>query len=493
MPDPASTFRPRTPPEPLSIVMVTPECHPFARSGGLAEVCAALPRALAGLGHDVTVVLPRFRGIATEGSEARRLRFDVGSARLQIVAWERRLADGVLMAFVDVPELFDRAGLYGNGQGDYPDNAWRFGVFTRAALEYVRARGTRPGVFHAHDWQSGLLGVWQKHALAADPIVGGVPVVFTIHNLAFQGIFPAGTTGLLGLPRAVMGVEAMEYWGRISYLKAGINYSEKVSTVSPTYAREILTTELGCGMDGVLRRRAGDFVGILNGIDEARWTPAGDPFVPVSYGPDSLELKRHAKRALLQAAGLPATDAALARPVVGLLSRMTDQKGFDLLAEAAGELMRLEASWVLLGSGDPVHERTWQDLAATHPGRVAAIIGFEERLAHLIGAGADLFLMPSRFEPCGLNQLHSLRYGTVPVVRATGGLADTVREAQEDGTGFVFSQYAVGPLVSAMQRALAAFADEKAWRRLQRRGMRQDHSWDVSAREYVKVYGTAPK
>jgi starch synthase len=397
----------------------------------------------------------------------------------------------VTAVLVDVPELFDRPGLYNEGGQDYPDNAWRFAVFSRAALEYARIRGERPSVIHAHDWQTGLVPVYQKMLLSADPTVGGVPVVFTIHNLAFQGVFPAAVIPVIGLGWEVLRLEAMEFWGQVSYLKAGINFSEKITTVSPTYVREILTPELGFGFHGVLQRRAADLSGILNGIDVERWNPSADPFVPASFSADDLSGKKAAKRALLEAVGFAADEGGLRRPVIGLVSRLTDQKGFDLIASAGRDLMGLEVTWVMLGSGEPHYEDFWRALAARHPSRVSATIGFDERLAHFIEAGADLFLMPSRYEPCGLNQLYSLRYGTVPVVRATGGLQDTVKDPDEAGdgaTGFKFREYAPQGLMGGVQRALGVYQNGTAWTRMQQSGMREDHSWDASAREYVKVY-----
>jgi starch synthase len=326
---------------------------------------------------------------------------------------------------------------------------------------------------------------------SADPVVGGVPVVFTIHNLAFQGVFGREALQALGLGWEVFDPNALEYWGNVSLLKGGVNFSETITTVSPSYAREILTPELGFGFDGALRRRANDLVGILNGIDTDRWNPETDEFAP-HFSATNLDGKREAKRVLLEGVGLDAGTAALDRPLIGLISRLTDQKGFDLLGGAREALMRLDASWVMLGSGEAHYEAQWRDLAAAHPDRVATTIGFDERLAHLIEAGSDMFLMPSRFEPCGLNQLYSLRYGTVPIVRATGGLRDTVRDAdQPDGNGIVFEGYSPGELVETVQRALARFGDRSGWQALQRVGMTSDPSWDVSARESVKVYERA--
>ena len=471
--------------------MVTPEAHPFAKSGGLAEVSGALPAALVRQGHEVTVVLPRYRGAAPEARADRRTDLVLGPRSFDVGYVEQPLPDGVRMVLVDAPALFDRPGLYGIDGQDYPDNALRFAVLSRAALEFARLEGQRPDVIHAHDWQAGLVPVYQKMHLSADPSVGGVPVIFTIHNLAFQGIFGREALPALGLGWEVLDPNALEYWGNISLLKGGVNFSEAITTVSPSYAREILTPELGFGFDGALRRRSGDLVGILNGIDTDRWNPETDQFAP-HFSASNLDGKRDAKRALLETVGLAADATSLERPLIGLISRLTDQKGFDLIAAALEPLMALGAAWVLLGSGQTHYEAQWRDLAASHPGRVATTIGFDERLAHQIEAGSDIFLMPSRFEPCGLNQLYSLRYGTVPVVRATGGLRDTVIDAsQPDGNGIVFDGFHPGELVEAVRRALALFGDRTRWQALQRAGMAIDPSWDVSAREYVKVYEQA--
>ncbi|HVL69238.1 MAG TPA: glycogen synthase GlgA [Vicinamibacterales bacterium] len=473
----------------LRILMVTSEAHPFAKTGGLAEVSAALPAALARLGHAVTLVLPRYQGVEATG-DVLGFEFSLGSRAVAGQFVERRLPEGVRAVLVDIPEFYDRPGLYGADGVDYPDNAMRFAALSRAALEYARLKGERPDIIHAHDWQTGLVPVYQKMHFSNDPVVGRIPVVFTIHNLAFQGVFGAATLDAIGLGWDVFHPNAMEYWGNISLLKGGVNFSEKITTVSPTYAREILTPEFGFGLEGVLARRAADLAGIVNGIDTERWNPAADPFVPATYSADDLSGKRDAKRALLADAGLPSDDAALERPVIGIISRLTDQKGFDLVGAAARELMELDAAWVMLGSGERHHEDLLRAMAQHHPDRVSATIGFDERLAHLIEAGADMFLMPSRFEPCGLNQLYSLRYGTIPIVRATGGLEDTVTDAaQPGGNGVKFSDYSPAGLLAAVRRALDLYRDPVQWQQLQRAAMSVDPSWDVSAREYVKVYG----
>ncbi|HEX6974328.1 MAG TPA: glycogen synthase GlgA [Vicinamibacterales bacterium] len=472
--------------------MVASEAHPFAKTGGLAEVVGALPLALARLGHSVTLVLPRYRGTDVAGGVAREVTLDFGVRTKTVTLISKPLAERVTAVLVDAPDLFDRAGLYGEDGLDYDDNAWRFAVLSLAAIEHARQSNERPSIIHAHDWQAGMLPVFQKMVYSEDRFVGGVPVVFTIHNLAFQGVFPASTLPGLGLGWDLLDVRALEYWGQISYLKGGVNFSERITTVSPTYAQEILTPELGFGFDGILRARAGDLTGILNGIDVERWNAAADPLVPARFTADDLSGKADAKRALLEAVGLPSDEHTRARPLIGLISRLTEQKGYDLIAEAIDDLMALDASWVMLGSGEKQYEDGWRALASRHPERVSATIGFDERLAHLIEAGSDMFLMPSHFEPCGLNQMYSHRYGTVPIVRATGGLADTVRDAAEEGgTGFTFQQPTAAALVAAVRRALDSFAKPSQWKQIQTAGMRVDHSWDRSAREYVKVYEAA--
>jgi len=478
-------------------VVVASEAHPFATTGGLAEVAGGLPRALTRLGHRVTLIVPHYprarsrtNGIPPFEAPGETVGLGFGRRQQRVGFHRHELQPGLTAVLVDVPELFDREELYGTADtGDYPDNAYRFAVFSRATLEYLRLRGERPSIIHAHDWQAGLVPAYQKMLFSPDPTIGGVPVVFTIHNLAFQGIHPASVLEDIGLPSEVLHIQGMEFWGQVSYLKAGVNFSERLTTVSPRYAREILSPEYGFGFDGILARRADDLTGILNGIDSERWNPAADPYLPATYSGDDLTGKRAVKRALLADAGIDASDALLARPVIGLVSRLTDQKGLDLFAAAAGELMTLDATWILLGSGERRYEELWTQLGRTHPDRVSSTIGYEERLEHLIEGGADMFLMPSQFEPCGLNQLHSLRYGTLPIVRATGGLDDTVADAAAPGgTGFKFAEYTPAALLAAVRRALAAYQDRAAWGALQRNAMRQDYSWDAAAGEYVKVY-----
>ncbi len=476
-----------------SVLMIGSEVVPFSKTGGLADVLGALPPALARIGWDVTVAAPRYRGV-TAGTLIERVPVSVGGYTREVGLFDAPMADGARALLVDCPDLYDRESLYAIDGEEYPDNARRFAVLVRAALDFVARRGRRPSVVHAHDWQAGLAPVYLTTIFATHPVLGGVPSVFTIHNIAYQGLFDADWLPRLDLGQEEMTVDRLEFWGRISLLKGGINAASMVTTVSRRYAEEIQTPEFGSGLDGVLRNRRERLVGILNGIDTTVWDPANDPAVPAPYTVDRLEPKVTAKRALLARYGLPADEDAVARPLIGMISRMVDQKGFDLIGQIAAELPRLDASFVVLGTGEPRYQNLWKDLAAQHPRRIAARIGFEEELAHLIEAGADVFLMPSRFEPCGLNQMYSLRYGTVPVVRAVGGLADTVEDyapGNANSTGFVFRDYTGAALLAALRRALEVYYDRPAWRALQRAGMRKDNSWDHSAREYVRIYGIA--
>ena len=489
---PSTPSTPSTPDGgPLDILFVTSEARPFGKTGGLADVCAALPRALARLGHRVTIVVPKYRGAPTDGSPGWAAEIPFGLHAYPVRFVEQRMEEGVTAVLIDAPPLYDREGLYGDSRGEYADNAFRFAVLGRGALEYARLKGTRPSAVHAHDWQGALAPVYARTVLQDDPVIGGVKTVLTIHNLAFQGMFDPKELSWIGLRRDLYTPQVLEFWGRASALKGGIVLSDVVTTVSPTYAREILEADYGFGFDGILRTRAADLVGILNGIDTDVWNPQTDPHLPVRYSRASLARKKAVKRALLEASDLPVDEAALARPLIGLVTRLTQQKGCDLYAGAGAALGAIDASWVLLGSGDGWCEEFWKRFGAAHRDRVAVTIGFDDARAHLIEGGADMFLMPSWYEPCGLNQMYSQRYGTLPIVRATGGLQDTVVDADESpaqATGFKFQDYTPEALLGALGRAVRAFGNPKAWKGFQQNAMAQDFSWDVSAREYVKVY-----
>ena len=477
---------------PLAVTMIVSEAVPFAKTGGLADVAGALPMALGRLGHRVTVTLPRYREAAGAGDRLDRREIVLDGQRYEVTRFETHVDPQVRVVLVDCPELYDRDGLYGADGRDHPDNAVRFAVLARAGLDEA-ADGARPAILHAHDWQAGLAPVYARTE-RLNPVLAPMPTVFTIHNLAYQGLFPRETLATIGLNEDRIGPESLAHRGRVSFLKGGVVFSDVVTTVSPEYAREIVTPEFGRGLDATLAARGSDLVGILNGIDTDSWNPEADPHLPAAFSATDLAGKRAAKRLVLARYGLPNDEEALARPLVGMVTRLVPQKGLDLVEEIAQDLPRLDASFLLLGTGVPQYEALWRGLAASHPTRIGARIGFDESLAHLIEGGADLFLMPSRFEPCGLNQMYSLRYGTVPVVRATGGLCDTVEPYDAragTGTGFRFTECTGRALLETLREALRVFQDRAAWRRLQAAGMREDHSWDVSAREYVKVYRRA--
>lgn len=476
------------------IVMVVSEALPYSKTGGLGDVGAALPAALARLGHRVTLVAPRYRG----GPDGRVV------ATFAPGAWPgcpgARLLDvegdaGLRLRFVDCPSYFDREAIYGTSQGDYADNHLRYALLGRAALEGCVVLDERPDILHAHDWQAGLGPAYLATRLAGRPQLGRTAAVFTIHNLAYQGLFPGSVLPALDLPAETFTGGALEYWGQVSFLKAGISFARIITTVSRRYAVEIRSSEQGFGFEGVLQQRADALVGIPNGIDPDVWDPARDPYLPAAFSADDLSGKAVVKRALLARFGLTGAGQEQ-RPVIGMVSRMVDQKGLDIIAEAAADLMGIGATFVILGTGEARYQDMWAGLAAEFPDRVAVTIGFSEELAHLIEGGADMFLMPSRFEPCGLNQMYSQRYGTVPIVRATGGLDDTVEQVDARtgaGTGFKFRDHTAAAMLRAVRDAIDWYREPERWRRVQVAGMRQDHSWDASAREYVKAYERALK
>jgi starch synthase len=466
----------------LRILMVASEARPFSKTGGLADVATALSQALGTLGHDVTLFTPRYRGVSA-GERRDRLRAFVANQWLDADLYEAPLGENARAMLVDCQALYDRDGLYAERNTDYIDNALRFAFLSLAATDWAATQSQPISILHAHDWQAGLVPVYARRRW---------PTVFTIHNLAFQGVFDKSWVPALGLRWEDFTVAGFEFWDRISYLKAGVMFSDVLTTVSPTYAAEIQRPEYGYGFDGIMRARAASLVGILNGIDATEWDPARDRHVPTPFDAQDLSGKQAAKRALLELFGLPLTEQTLERPVIAMVSRMTEQKGLDLIAALAPDLPSLDATFTIVGTGDLRFENMWRSLAAAHPHQFGVFVGFDERRAHLVEAGADMFMMPSRFEPCGLNQMYSMRYGTVPIVRAVGGLVDTVRPYNPrngQGTGFLFSDYQPRALWDALQRALALYRTHpKKWRRLQLNGMKKNFSWEHSAAEYVKVY-----
>ena len=463
---------------PLSALFIAPECAPHTKTGGLGEVCAALPPALRGLGIDVRVLLPGYAAVI-DGIRGREL-FRARVLETEVRVLEAELAGGVPALVVDSPALYMRPGgpYVSEEGGDWPDNALRFGVLCRVAALLAGAQSPlawRPDVVHCNDWPGAPAAAFLH--FEASPAASLV----TIHNLAFQGLFEREWVERLGLPPQSFAIDGVEFYGRMSFLKAGLSYAGLINTVSPTYAREIQSPEHGCGLDGLLRHRAGALSGILNGIDASAWNPATDPHLARNYDARTLEKKAANKAELQRRLGL-APDPFV--PLFGQVGRMTRQKGVDLVLQAAASIVP-SGQLAILGSGDRELEQALAQLARRHPGRVAVQVGFDEGLAHLIEAGADLFLMPSRYEPCGLNQMYSQRYGTPPIVHATGGLADTV----EDGTnGFAFRRFAAEDLVEAVGRALRCYGRPAAWRAVQRAGMERDFSWSAAARRYADLY-----
>ncbi len=467
--------------------MVSPEAGPWARSGGLADVLGALPSALARMGHQVATVIPRY--MDAKNASATRviggLRIPLGARTFDVAIWELRSAEQTFY-FVDQPELFGRAGLYGDQNGDFPDNHIRFALLSKAALEIAR-RLFPADIIHCHDWQSSLVPAYLKDPRIVDPTWLATRTLLTIHNLGYQGIFDRSALAEIGAPGEFNTPAGMEFWGKINFLKAGIVFADALNTVSKKYAEEIQTAEFGFGLDGLLRERRSVLTGIVNGVDYSQWNPETDPYIPAHYSAGDLAGKQICKRELLREMGLP--ERAIDRPLLGVVSRFTGQKGFDLIGEAADHLFQDDVCLVALGNGEARWEDLFRSLQLEFPDRIAVTFGYDDPLAHRIEAGADIFLMPSRYEPCGLNQMYSLRYGTVPVVRATGGLEDTITGfPSPEATGFKFVDYNGKALLDAIRLACRKWTDKKAWTAMMVRGMRKDYSWTAAAGEYSRLY-----
>ena len=470
----------------MNILLASTEVVPYAKTGGLADVAGALPKALARLGHKVRIVMPRYnvekiltRGRRLPGDLAVPFNFGVRPTAVYLDD-----SGQVPVYFIDAAEYYSRNKLY--GESDDPE---RFAFFSRALIELAKALGEQFDVLHLNDWMTGLIPAYLKTVYANDPIFANTRTLFTIHNMAFHGLFDPRQLAQFGLPDWLDNTDrGIEFYNAGSALKSGLVFSDAISTVSPRYAQEIQTPEFGARFDGLLRSRRNDLFGILNGVDYDEWSPENDHFIAAHYSSHDLSGKRECKRDLLRTFGL---SEDLDRPIIGCISRLSDQKGFDLIIDIAWRLLDRGVAFILLGSGAEVYERAFQALRNTRPNQVGVYLGLSNELAHKIEAGADMFMMPSQFEPCGLNQMYSLKYGTPPIVRAVGGLDDTIDNfdrSTKRGNGFKFYDYDSQQLLEKTYEALMVYADRELWRTLMLTGMRADHSWEHAARQYIELY-----
>ncbi len=478
----------------MRIALIASEGVPFSKTGGLADVAGALPKALAAAGHEVQLYLPRYKMTkpARVLPNARSVTVPLSSSFRYAAIQDGGENGGMHAYLVDMPEFFDRDGLYQDKGVDHPDNHLRFAAFSFACLEFLKRFPEPPDVIHCHDWQTALVPIYLRNVYRSDRFFENVPVVFTIHNLGYQGAFPPEIFPQINLDWKVFTIDGLEFYGKVNLLKGGILFSDFVTTVSRKYAEEIQTPEFGHGLEGVLKSRADRLQGILNGVDYEEWSPESDKLLPAHYSPEDLSGKQACKKALLEKMG--AHSPKLDRAVIGIVSRFATQKGFDLIADILEKVMAMDVYVVALGTGEPQYEQLFRTMAARYPERFLVKVAYDNTLAHMIEGGADMFLMPSRYEPCGLNQIYSLKYGTVPVVRATGGLDDTIEPFNgKSGTGFKFSEYNSEALLAVLRQAIVTYGQPKVWRQLMLNGMKKDYSWAASARQYLKIYQSLVK
>ncbi len=491
--------------KPLSILYVASEVVPFAKTGGLADVSGALPQIIRELGHDIRIIMPKYSAVSDRRfkiHDIKRLtdipiqigeKTHLGSVKSSFIT---NIKTKVQVYFLTNSEFYDREDLYVDPKTrlDYPDNDDRFIFFCKSVLETLKLLGWQPDILHLNDWQAGLVAPMAKLLYQNEPSLRNVKIVLTVHNAAYQGIFPRDSFLKTGLPEKTFHPDGVEFFGKLNCLKAGLMYSDAITTVSETYAREVRSTaEYGYGLEGVFTRKKNLTHGILNGMDTLLWSPEIDTLIPVKFSAADLSGKLENKKALLDKFHIP-YDASL--PVIGMVSRLVDQKGLDILVEALDDLLALKCQLIILGLGEQKYQDLLLKAAKKQPKKMKAVIGFDEALAHLIEAGSDLFLMPSKYEPCGLNQMYSLRYGTLPIVRSTGGLADTVIDLDERphaGNGFVFEKYSAKELVKSVKRALGWYADREKWTKAMLRAMSMDFSWNVSAQKYIELYKSLMK
>ncbi|MFH0800249.1 MAG: glycogen synthase GlgA [Pseudomonadota bacterium] len=475
----------------MNIVTIASEVVPFAKTGGLADVAGTLPRALAKAGEQVTIIMPWYGKITKPEkfgikSTGKKIDVQFGDWRIEGEIFSCSREPRLTVYFISQSTFFDRQELYQTKDGDYPDNAERFVFFSRAAIETMIAMKLKPDIVHVHDWQASLVPVYLKSLYRERKEFAGTKTLLTIHNLGYQGLFPADDMRITGLGWDFFTFDKLEFWGKLNFLKGGIVYSDAISTVSKKYAKEILTPECGCGLEAALSFRKASLFGILNGIDYDEWNPETDQFIPEKFTPANMSGKAACKAALQKRLGLTVNPAS---PLIGIVGRLTVQKGFDILAEATEDLVKRGVQLAILGTGEPKYEEMLKAAAAKYPANVGLTLAYDNALAHQIEAGSDMFLMPSRYEPCGLNQLISLKYGTIPIVRATGGLDDSISDFDgSGGTGFKFTGLTKIDLVAAIDRALAAYDAPALWKKLVAAAMEADFSWTRSANEYCELY-----
>ena len=484
----------------MNVIFVSSEVVPFAKTGGLADVAGALPAAISALGHNTCVFMPLYRHVMEKG-----LPMEETGVKVEFPVWHRKQKASVFKGtlpgtdvtvyFIEHDDYYYRRDLYSHAGEGYHDNSERFAFFSRAVLEAVDALGIEPDVFHLNDWQSALISVYLKTEYAAHESLGKAATLLTIHNLAYQGSFPKWHMNFTGISWDHFNWKEMEFYGSVNFLKGGIVFADILNTVSQKYAKEIQTEEFGAGLEAVLSSRSDDLFGILNGVDYASWNPATDNLIPANYSPGDLKGKALCKRDLQKHYALPQKPAV---PLIGIVSRLADQKGFDILGEAIEDIMKLDLQLVVLGTGTQKYHELFKKIADKYPNKAGVSLKYDNKLAHMIEAGSDMFLMPSRYEPCGLNQMYSLKYGTLPIVRATGGLADTITDFNPDtlksgeANGFSFDDYDTDTLFETVKRAVDTYAKKpKDWKKLVSTAMSQDFSWEVSAKEYVKLYEKA--
>jgi starch synthase len=486
----------------LKVLIATPEVVPFAKTGGLADVAGSLPKALSRLGHQVKLIVPKYKMVDEAAFDLQEVNLNfpgipIGEKKEKIRLKSCQLPDSkVEYLFIVNEKYYGRDELYKDRSTgfDYTDNDERFILFARGSLEVLKTLNWQPDIIHANDWQSALIPAYLKTVYAGDPFFAGTTTLFTIHNLAYQGNFPKDSFGKIGVAKNLFyPTSPFEFWGNVNFLKVGISYTDVLSTVSETYAVEIQSSsEFGYGLEGVLRTRNADLYGIVNGVDYEEWSPEKDRLIPYHYSMEDLSGKEKNKRALLEKCNLPETKRDV--PLIGIISRLADQKGFDILSEVSDKLLSLDLRMVILGTGDEKYHELFKQMAKKYPEKLSVNLRFDDPLAHLIEAGADMFLMPSKYEPCGLNQLYSLKYGTVPIVRETGGLADTIQDYNPDtgeGTGFVFKNYDSDELLEVVKKALQVYKSKDVWTKLMKNGMQKDFSWQASAKKYEDLYQKA--